>query len=439
MSNSHTLYRAVHEDLPVIVRGSAHVLETSDGRRLIDLSSGPMCSSLGHNNKEVIAAIMDQARLVPNVFSGYWASESSERAGHILFDHFENVMPSWFGRVIFQQGGGEAVDFACKIAAQYHLEAGKDRLHFMSRNFSFHGVGLLPSALSDNYPRYKLMEPYHQYAGAYVLRIPHPLQYGEAVDECIAATREIVTRYKNHVGAIIIEPIGGPPIGAWPDPRDYLIQLKLLCNEFGILLIFDEILCGSGRCGYMSVAEHYGIWPDILILGKSLTGGYQPVSAIIMSADVSDRIWKGSGSVMFGTTFGAHSMGCAAVAASVDYMKRKGLFDRVQLESRLLRDYLKDALANIPIVCNIRGKGFLWGVELAKPNGQWFSPELQMHKRARDKIMERNVVVYSKGQTMFDKGDFITIAPPFEMPRDVMKSAIANVADCLMELSNEFC
>lgn len=255
----------------------------------------------------------------------------------------------------------------------------------------------------------------------------------------MSATLVEETRKAIHVGehaAVIIEPVGGPTIAAYPDPRWYLSQLQKACDETDTLLIFDEILCGSGRCGEISVAAKYGVWPDIVLLGKGLSAGYQPVSAIVLSKRVVDRMSAGSGRLMFGTSHGAHSMGCAAVEATLDYIEDNELCASVSANhDHWLFGELVASMKDVPIVRRVSGMGYLLGISLAKPSGVPFHALDETHAEARKLIRDAGVIVYTKGQTMRGLGDFITIAPPFEMPQHMIRDGIDRVCSALLQLS----
>jgi adenosylmethionine-8-amino-7-oxononanoate aminotransferase len=425
MTSSTTLYRRVNEDLPVIEYTQEFRLRQDDGTWLIDFSSGPCCFSLGYDNRQVKAAIKHQMDMIPNAFSGWWASEASEAAGKAVKREFDRMNPDWFGRVVFQQGGGEAVDFACKIAAQYHLEGGDPRILFVARDYAYHGIGTMPAALSDDYPRYALMDPYLESARHRVIRVrQHDLRKTELVLK------------QNNVAAVIIEPVGGPTNPGLMEPTAYLHELRKLCDDTGTLLIFDEILCGAGRCGHISVAEMYGVWPDMVLLGKGISAGYQPVSAIVLSQKIIDRVAAGSGQLMFGTAHGAHSMGCAAVAATLNYIHDNDLCAHVRRQGPIVHELL-DELVDLPIVSKCYGSGYLFGLWLGTPGGSCFNPPLEVHAMVRKAILKQGVVVYSKGGTMCGMGDFITIAPPFEMPDSMIEEAIAGVRKGLQEVQTQ--
>jgi adenosylmethionine-8-amino-7-oxononanoate aminotransferase len=386
--------------------------------------SGSACfASLGYSNEYVIRAIKEQLEAIPHAFAGLGTSDAAEKAADLISRPLEKANPGWFGKCLFQQGGGETVDLACKLAAQYHLEKEQNhRQRFAALEFSYHGVGLLPFSLSGGYPRYALIDPYHGVTNNCVSRLAHPI-----ISNTQDRTKEII--YSEKLAAVIIEPIGGPPLGACPLPGWYVKKLRQLCDDTDTLLIFDEILCGAGRCGYMSMAEYYDVWPDILLLGKGLTSGYQPMSAIVVSKKVCDRIKQGSGTIMFGTCYANHTTGCAAVAATLEYCYQHALFEVVRQNGEFIHKLLSQAFQQPKF--QIRGRGHLWGIELRHPDATYFQPSTQFHMKARKAILDAGAIVYSKGQTVNGKGDFITLAPMYEMTHAVMEMGVEIIAEGL--------
>lgn len=437
VSDSKVLYRNLKGEMPVMVGGEDSWLIDYEGRKYLDLSSGPCTSSLGHSNEFVQKAIQNQLWKLPMAFGGFWASEASERAGSMLYSMFEDLAAGWFGRVIFQQGGGEAVDLACKLAVQYHCENDGNKYMIAARQHAFHGVGLLPFALSGRYPRYDKIRRYQLATeNNYVFRIPHTVDRSWC--DALTQTTELLRRAP-WIAAVILEPMGGPSVGAATEQTGYLQGLRKLCDERDILLIFDEILCGSGRTGALSVAALHNVWPDIILLGKGLTGGYQPMSAIVINKKVADRIAKGSGSVMFGTTYSHHTLGCAAVSATLDYLRSHELINWVHLNGKKVGGTLMTWLINEAPVAEIRGDGYLWGVWLRDPvTNDPFPPSYGFHAKARQRIFEEGVIVYSKGQTIDGEEDFLIIAPPFEITDQELSIGVLGVQTGLRHAYDDY-
>ena len=444
---SKVIYRKFHGSMDVVTKGEGSFLFFDDGVSRFDLSSGPCTSCLGHSNVQVIAAIKQQLDRIPYAFSGFWATEQSEKLGELIYDEFERSWPGWFGKVLFLSTGGEAVDLTCKLASQYWIEGGERRVLIGAREFGFHGVGLLTAALSGNYPRYELMDHYHQPTRSnYVVRlpgytgVPSPSlkeQFGRLDYESLLLrkTDRIVREYS--LAAIIVETVGGPPVGAVAPLVHYLQGLRRICNRYNTLLIFDEILCGVGRCGAFTAAQFYGVKPDILILGKGLTGGYVPLSAICISKRVVDRLANGSGMVSFGTTYSAHTTACAAGVATLEYLRKHDLYNVVSRSEIYLK--LQEQLMDLPVVFAVRGVGHLWGIEFWDPENRCsFSSEVEFHLRVRKEAYKRGLVTYSKGQTVGGLRDYLIVAPPFEVGPEVLDEALLNLRQAVISTYDQY-
>ena len=444
---SKVIYRKFRGSMDVVTKGDGAYLDFDDGVSRFDLSSGPCTSCLGHSNIQVITAIKQQLDRIPYVFSGFWATEQSEKLGELIYDEFERSWPGWFGKVLFLSAGGEAVDLACKLASQYWIEDGQQRVLIGAREFGFHGVGLLTAALSGNYPRYMLMDHYHQPTrGNYVVRlpgysgIPSPSlkeQFSRIDYESVLLrkTDRIVSEYS--LAAIIVETVGGPPVGAVAPLVHYLQGLRRICDRHNTLLVFDEILCGVGRCGAFTAAQFYGVKPDILILGKGLTGGYIPLSAICISKRVADRLASGSGMVSFGTTYSAHTTACAAGVATLEYLRRHDLYNVVSISGIYLK--LQNYLMDLPVVFAIRGVGYLWGIEFWDPEKERsFSLEVEFHLRVRKEAYKCGLVTYSKGQTVGGLRDYLIVAPPFETDLAILDEALSKLRKAVISAYDQY-
>src|SRR4051812_43053161 len=218
IEKSNVLHRNFHGVMPLMVRGDGSWLMDVNRNYYLDMCSSAGSAILGHSNKQVKLAVQSQLNTVPNVFGGFFSSSAAENAANIV----AAGLGSWFGRVIFQNGGGEAVDLACKLAHQYHAEAeDKYRTRFIALHHAFHGVGLLPFALTGIYPRYDLIAQYGLSAEhGYVFRIDHPYNVGD--DAALADAATFFEGFGNTTAAVVIEPIGGPPLGTYPHTRAYL-------------------------------------------------------------------------------------------------------------------------------------------------------------------------------------------------------------------------
>lgn len=419
LEKSNTIYRELHGEIDRIESAFQSQLVVSDTptKMLFDFSGGPCVTSLGHSNDELKDSIRQQLLEVPYVYSGFWGTHASEELGDLLKEEFEATWPGWFGKAAFACSGNEGVEFALRIAAQYWLERGEDKHMFGVRKSSFHGVSLLTSAITDDYGRYTLMTPFYKKARkGYVVRLPGYSRFDVSKfseETIIKSTELLIEKHKKDLAAVIIETVGGPPVGAYPPSRKYLASLRKACNKHKVLLIFDEVLCGSGRVGAFTAGQLFDVQPDIVVLGKGITSGYVPLSAVVVSSKIINTISKKSGVMMVGTTYFDHPTLCACAVATLKYLKKHRLIEKVSREGFNLQIVLEQELSSIPIVKNVTGKGFLIGIELTKPDGKFFAPELQVHKMVRSALYDAGIVTYSKGQTINGKGDFVILAPPF--------------------------
>jgi adenosylmethionine-8-amino-7-oxononanoate aminotransferase len=332
---SNVIYRSLTNTPPIAARTIGDNYVKVDGRSVLDMSSGACTASLGYDNAWIITSMKSALDHAPSVFSGSFGNTYAEQAADILHGMFEKRRPGWFGGVIFQTTGSEAVDLACKLAAQYQAEGGKPyRTQFITQEHAFHGVTLLPAALSAHYKRYAMMDTYEGAACAlYANTIRHPMttkhdrtstRFIKELDSVLSCQRYEGDPLVEHA-ALIVEPVSGPQLGIYPQKPEWLDDMIRRCHEDDVLVIYDEVLCGSGRCGYLTNAELQTEWPDIIVLGKGISGGYFPVSPIIVSKKVRDRIAAGSGQTMFGTTYSAHPIGCAAVSGVLQFFEAYGV------------------------------------------------------------------------------------------------------------------
>lgn len=446
---SKVIYRKFHGSMDVVTGGAGHYLFFDDGKKRLDLSSGPCTSSLGHSNVPVIAAIKSQLDKIPFAFSGFWATEQSEKLGELIYGEFERTWPGWFGKVLFLCAGGEAVDLTCKLVSQYWAEGGEQRHVVGAREFGFHGVGTLTAALSGDYPRYEIMAHYHRsIRNNYVIRLPgyvgwewtgKSLIHNKYETDLLLETDKEIGDGEGSLAAVIVETVGGPPVGAAAPSRYYLEGLRKICDQHDTLLVFDEILCGVGRCGAFTAAQLYGIKPDILLLGKGLTAGYIPLSAICISKRVVNRLVGGSGMVSFGTTYSAHTTACAAGAATLKYLRNHDLYNVVFERRPYLKSKLEDYLENLPMVFAIRGRGYLWGIEFCDPERKTpFKPEVEFHLRVRKEAYKYGLVTYSKGQTVDGWNDYLIVAPPFEMSQDTLVEAWSTLRKAIVSAYDQY-
>ena len=416
---SHVFQREIHHEFPRAVRGEGIRVVDSEGRRYLDASGGAAVSCLGHSHPDVIAAVQRQVAAIPLAYSHFFTSDALEELADILCAD----APAGLDKVFFVSGGSEGMEAALKLARQYFLEVGQPkRSRFIARRQSYHGNTLGALSVGGNQFR---REPYQpmlfeatHIAPCYAYRDKRSdetdEQYGRRVaDELEAA---ILRRGPETVAAFVAEPVVGATLGAVPAVAGYFKRIREICDKHGVLLIFDEVMCGMGRCGDLFAATHEGVSPDILVVAKGLGAGYQPIGGVMVQSKIHDAIGRGSGMLMHGHTYFNHTTACAAALAVQRVIRRDRLIDNIRRQGKRLRDGLEERLGNHRHVGDIRGRGLFLGIEFVadRASKRPFDPSLKLHHRLRDIGMAQGIMCYPMGGTIDGKrGDHVCLAPPY--------------------------
>lgn len=338
------------------------------GARILDGASGLFCCAAGHGRREIVDAVTKQLETMDYV--------PSFQFGHPAAFEFANrlakITPSGLDHVFFANSGSEAVDTALKIAMAYHRARGEGhRLRFVSRERAYHGVNIGGTSLSG------LMKNREAFGGVMpgVVHMRHTWQ-PESIcvrgqPETGADLADDLQRFVDTLGgqtiaACFVEPIAGST-GVLVPPKGYLERLRRICDTHGILLVFDEVICGFGRTGNPFGADSFGTTPDMMTLAKALTNGAQPMGAVVVSDMIYETVCEGApegGIELFhGYTYSAHPAACAAGLATLDIYEREGLFERAaDLSSGFLDQIF--ALRDLPQVTDVRGFGMLAAFDL---------------------------------------------------------------------------
>jgi adenosylmethionine-8-amino-7-oxononanoate aminotransferase len=355
------------EDPLVLDRGAGIRVTDTSGRTYIDGLSGVFTSNLGHANPEIIDAVT--AQLGRLAFGAPTMATTSTALA--LVDRILEFVPPQYTTMKFLSGGSEATESAMKLARQYHRQTGQSgRYKILSNYRGYHG-GTGHALAASGWPTWKI--PFEPMAPGFVhLQTPDPDSPPTPVADAEAAARlylELVRQTiefegPESVAAIITEPIL-MSAGIVVPPDSYLRGLRDLCDRHGILLIFDEIITGFGRTGTWFAAEHSGAWPDIICCGKGVTGGYSPLSIVLMTDRVAAPFWgEPEERVQFfsGHTYGGNPVACAAALAAIDYIVRHGVLGHVVESGERLRSLLEGLRARHASIRLVRGRGLLQGI-----------------------------------------------------------------------------
>jgi hypothetical protein len=368
----------------------------------------------------VIQAIKDQVDKVAFAHTAFFTNEPMER----LADRLVAAAPDGaFERVYFVSGGSEAVEAALKMARQYFVEIGQpQRRHIIARRQSYHGNTLGALAAGGNMWRREPFAPIlvqgHHIAPCYAYREQRPeeseVDYGRrAADELEATIQRLGPE---SVIAFICEPVVGATAGAVPAVEGYLKRIREICDAHGVLLIFDEVMCGMGRTGSLFAFEQDGAVPDLVAVAKGLGAGYQPIGATLVSGRIYDAIRDGSGFFQHGHTYMGHPTACAAALAVQRVIAEDDLLANVRRQGAALREALHARFGQHAHVGNIRGRGLFLALELVadRDSKEPFDPALQLHARIKQQAMQRGLMCYPMGGTIDGKaGNHVLLAPPF--------------------------
>ena len=415
---------------PRIIQSAQGVWFTdSDGRQVLDGHSGLWTTGLGHARPEITEAVnrqMAELDFCPPFQFGH--PKAFELATKIA-----DLMPGDLNHVFYTNSGSESADTSLKMARAYWQLKGETRkTRFVGREKGYHGVnygGVAVGGIPANKKLFgEVLEANH---------LPHtmlpenaftrgmPSHGAHLADELEA----VIERYgADTIAAVIVEPMGGSA-GVLPPPQGYLQRLRTLCDKHNVLLIFDEVITGFGRCGAMTGADAFGVTPDILNVAKQLTNGAVPMGAVIASSEVHETFMANAGpdyvlEFAHGYTYSAHPVACAAGLAALDVLVEEDLPHRVAAEAPYFESLLHDQLSGKPFVTDVRNYGFAGAITL----------EVKGDEPLR-RPFEVAMAMWERGVLVRYGGDTIQMAPHFVMQREQMDQLVGTLADCLETLT----
>lgn len=434
---THVFHRSTRVRPVTAAKGDGPFIVDENGKRYLDASGGAAVSCLGHSHKRVVDAIKGQLDEIPYAHTGFFSNDPMEQLADYLVEH----APGDLDMVYFVSGGSEAVEAAMKMARQYYLEIGqKERHKIIARRQSYHGNTLGALAVGGNEWRREQFKPMlidaAHVAPCYAYRDKDPSEseweYGQrAADELDAAIKEAGPET---VAAFICEPVVGATAGAVPAVEGYLKRIREICDKHGVLLIFDEVMCGMGRTGYLFACEEDGVAPDLLTIAKGLGAGYQPIGATLVSSKIYAAIRDGSGFFQHGHTYMGHPAACAAALAVQHTIRDENLLQNVREKGAKLKEALIARFGNHPHVGDIRGRGLFIGVELVEDRGtkQPFDPARKLNAVIKKEAFQRGLMVYPMGGTIDGvHGDHVLIAPPFIIEDTHIEQIVDTLSDAI--------
>lgn len=435
---SYAIHRSLLQSPAKAVRGDGVYMIDADGKRYLDACGGAAVSCLGHSHKAVVNAICAQVKTLPYAHTSFFTTDAMEELAEKLVSNAPGM-----GKVLLLSGGSETIEAALKLSRQYFVETGEpDRHLYIARRQSYHGNTLGALSVGGNKWRRANFDPImmrgNHIAPCFEYREMRqdesPEAYGKrAADELEAKILELGP---TNVAGFVAETVVGATAGAVAPAPGYFKRIREICDQYGVHLILDEVMCGTGRTGTMMAYEQEGIVPDMVTMAKGLAAGYQPVGALLCSDVITDAIRAGTGFFQHGHTFMGHATAVAASLATLDVIEADDLLRNVRERGASMLAGLRKTLSDHPNVGDVRGRGLFIGLEIVaeKANKTPLDPAAKTHNNIQRAAMDRGLMVYGMGGTVDGRnGDHVLLAPPYiiteEHELELVEKLTAAVAD----------
>ncbi len=435
-SKTHVLPPEFGRRYPMIVEGDGVWVKDAAGRRYLDaMSGGSMALTLGHGRSDLIEAARAQAQELAFVHNERLTNPAQERLAREL----TAVAPEGMERVHFVTGGSEANECALRLARSYHVERGEpQRSRIISPAQAYHGPTMATLALTG---RAGLQGPLTPYLREQQHIPPSTWRFDPTGEQALEALDRALDEVgPENVSAFFSEVVGAAALPAYMAPQRFWEGLAERRDRHGFLICFDEVVTGMGRTGSWFAAQTLPFTPDIIATAKGLGAGYAAIGATICHQRVYEAVAAGSRRFTLGHTWDGAPLPCAVGLAVIDALRREGLVERVAQRGPQLREQLVDALAGIEMVREVRGQGFLLGIEYVDPrDGVSFLPaELGVAGRIDDVALENGLVILSTQPTGDGyTGDQSLFAPPFTTTDEELAEMVARFAAVVRRVAAE--
>jgi adenosylmethionine-8-amino-7-oxononanoate aminotransferase len=415
---SKVIYKNLNTSPILAVKGAGVWLEDASGKRYLDTCGGVAVSSLGHAHPRIAAAFEREAKKLAWAHAGSFTTAAAEELAEQLVDASGGL-----ARAQFLSGGSEVMELAMKIAYQYQCERGlPTKSTFISRRQSYHGSTLGTLSISGNAQRQSvfgpLLPPAEFVSPCYAYR---ELRVGESEEQY--ATRlaqelddKINALGSENVAAFFAETVVGSTNAAVPPVPGYFRKIKEVCERHDVLLILDEVMAGMGRTGQMYAYADDGIVPDMVAVGKGLAAGYMPISALLVSDRVHSVMAQGSGVLGNGQTHVNHPLACAIALEVQKVIAEENLLATVRTRGEQLRSWLKESLADVETVGDVRGRGLFVGLEFVetRTGKEPFRGGGAYAAALKQEALRRGLLIYpGSGTVDGTHGNHVLFAPPF--------------------------
>jgi adenosylmethionine-8-amino-7-oxononanoate aminotransferase len=423
------------EEPLVIERGEGNYLIDTDGRRYLDGVSSLWCNVHGHRKPELDAALGEQARQIAHSTMLGLANVPAT----VLAKRLVELAPASLTRVFYSDSGATAVEIALKLALQYwQLRGETQRTRFAALTEAYHGdtLGAVGVGFSEAFHRFfrPVVSPALRLDPPHVFRWQQRHSPADALRLAVDSAEHVFAAHGHELAALIVEPLMQGAAGMWAQPLGYLPALRDLCRRYGTLLICDEVATGFGRTGGMFAVEHDVIAPDLLCLGKGLTGGYLPLAATLVSETIFSaflRPYESFEAFFHGHTFTGNPLAAAVAIANLEVFDREGVIARVQARSQQLAGALAELAGALPQVGDVRQWGLMVGLELVRDRAsrRGYDPA----ERIGNQVVR---AARSRGIILRPLGNVIILMPPLSITSEEVDLLVRVTAESIREASN---
>jgi adenosylmethionine-8-amino-7-oxononanoate aminotransferase len=415
----------------VIVAGDGNYLIDLAGRRYLDGVSSLWCNVHGHRRPEIDQAIRAQLdRIAHTTLLGLASPPSAELAAQLVA-----IAPAGLTRVFYSDAGATAVEIALKLALQYWRLRGQDRPRFVALVDGYHGdtLGAMSVGFSEPFHRFFTpLMPVTRVPAPYALERSRALSAPAALAEALALLETALMHERGTIAAVVVEPLMQGAAGMWPQPVEYLPAVRELTRRYDTLLVCDEVATGFGRTGRLFACDHTGTTPDLLTVGKGLTGGYLPLAATLTTEEIFEAFlgpYEGYTAFFHGHTFTGNALACAAALASLALFTPQ-MLATLPRKGQVLAGALERHVRPLPHVAEIRQRGLMVGVELMR------SPARRDGYAPAERIGQRVILAARRrGVILRPLGDVVVLMPPLTITDDESDTLVGVTAESIAEVT----
>lgn len=416
----------------VIVAGDGNYLVDAEGRRYLDGVSSLWCNVHGHRRPEIDAAITAQlGRVAHTTLLGLASPPSAELAARLA-----GIAPAGLTRVFYSDAGATAVEVALKLALQYWRLRGEERPRFVALTDGYHGdtLGAMSVGFSAPFHRfYTPLLPVTRVPAPYAVRRARACDGPAALAAALEELEGVLRAGRGTIAAVVMEPLMQGAAGMWPQPLEYLPAVRELTRRHDTLLVCDEVATGFGRTGRVFACDHTGTTPDLLTVGKGLSGGYLPLAATLATEEIFRAFlgpYEEYTAFFHGHTFTGNALACAAALASLDLFT-PALLASLPVKSAALASALERRVRPLRHVAEIRQRGLMIGIEMMR------APERRESYAATERVGHRVILAARRRSVILRPlGDTLVLLPPLSITPDEIETLVAVAADAIAEVTD---